>query len=449
VREHRRLSLAAAAAAVLAATGGILAWLVLGFLPIRGAVNGPFFAWSQTPAESTRNTARETRRPSWPMFGGSPARVRYAASALRPPFKVRYAISGGGTLIEMPPAISRGRAVFGTHEGLVIAFRLRDGKILWRTPLQRCIASAPAVRDGVVYIGWSGIGQCRRKKDDRGGLIALSLATGEVLWRFRAGNVESSPAFVGNTLYFSGFRSRQESRVFAMRIDAPRRIIWSYPVPTKIASSPALIGRTVYVSAYNQKVYALDARTGRLRWETSALSDASQARFLLGMKSLVTRGSWTETGYYATPAIAYERFYLGTIDGVFSAFDVDTGAHRWSRRLNGSVYSSAALWHETAYIGTTNGVFYALAARNGRELWKHDLEGKIFGSATVTNGRVYIATTTRETYVFDARTGRLEWRFPDGEYSPLVVAGRRGVLVGKGRVYGVVNGVRTTGWIPR
>jgi len=380
------------------------------------------------------------------MFGGSPARARYAESELRPPFRVSYTVSGGGTLIEMPPAISRGRAVFGTHGGLVIAFRVRDGKILWKTALHRCLASAPAVRNGVVYIGWSGVGQCRRKKDERGGLVALSLATGEVLWRFRAGNVESSPAFVGNTLYFSGFRSRHESRVFAMRIAAPRRIIWSYPVPTKIASSPALIGRTVYVSAYNQTVYALDARTGRLRWETSALSDASEARFLLGMKSLVKRGSWTETGYYATPAIAYERVYLGTIDGVFSAFDVDTGAHRWSRRLDGSVYGSAALWQEVAYIGTTNGVFYALAARDGRELWKHDLDGKIFGSATVTNGRVYIATTTRETYVFDARTGRLEWRFPDGEYSPLVVAGRRGVLVGKGRVYGIVNGRQTTGW---
>lgn len=448
MRKHRKLTVAAVAAAVLAVTGGAAAWLVFGFLPIRDAVNGPFFSWSQTPAASANTTTRQAQRPSWPMFGASPARVRYADSKLRPPFTVRYSVSGGGALIEMPPAISRGRAVFGAHDGLVTAFRLRDGEILWRTALDRCIASAPAVRKGVVYVGWSGVGSCRRKKDERGGLVALSLASGKVLWRYRAGNVESSPAFVGNMLYFSGFRSRHESTIYAMRLDAPRRIAWSYPVATKIASSPALIGRTVYVSAYNQKIYALDAKTGRLRWETSALSDASQARFLLGVKSLVKRGSWTETGYYATPAIAYERVYLGTIDGVFSAFDADTGAHRWSRRLDGSVYGSAALWQEVAYVGTTSGVFYALAARDGRELWKHDLDGKIFGSPTVTNGRVYIATTTRETYVFDARTGRLEWRFPDGEYSPLVVAGKRGVLVGKGRVYGVVNGVRTAGWRP-
>jgi outer membrane protein assembly factor BamB len=72
-------------------------------------------------------------------------------------------------------------------------------------------------------------------------------------------------------------------------------------------------------------------------------------------------------------------------------------------------------------------------------LWKRDLPGKILGSPTVTNGLVYIASTARETFVLDARTGATRWRFGDGHYSPLVVAGERAFLVGKGRIYAVEN----------
>lgn len=446
---NRRLAAAAAVLAALAGVAGVLAWLVFGFMPIRAATGGTFLAWAQTPAQTTRFVRRTAPESSWPMFGGSAARTRFMPSKLRPPFRVSYSIPGGGGIIEMPPVVSRRRVVFGTHEGLVIASGLGNGRRLWTTRLDRCIASSPAVRKGVVYVSWSGVGPCRRGKDERGGIVALSLATGKVLWRFGTGNVEASPAIVGNKLFFSAFRNRRDSRVYAMRLNAPRRILWSYPIASKVASSPALIGRTLFVSAYNRKLYSLNAWTGRLRWETSAFSDAPEVRLLLGVKSLVKRRAWSEGGYYATPAVAYRNVYLGTIDGVFSAFDARTGAHRWSRRLGGSIYGSAAVWHETVYVGTTSGVFRALAARDGRELWRQRLEGRILGSPTVTNGYVFIATTARETFVFDARTGELEWRFPDGHYSPLVVAGKQALLVGKGRVYGLRNAADTAGWQAR
>jgi eukaryotic-like serine/threonine-protein kinase len=130
------------------------------------------------------------------------------------------------------------------------------------------------------------------------------------------------------------------------------------------------------------------------------------------------------------------------IDGVFSAFDARTGVHRWSRRLAGSIYGSAAVWKEKVFVGTTAGTFYALSARSGDALWTQELGGKILGSPTVTNGRVYIATTRRETFALNARTGEVEWRFGDGHYSPLVVAGSRGFLIGKGRIYTLQNAPR-------
>ncbi len=391
----------------LAVLASASAWLVFDFVPLRAGVAGAFAADRQTPAGAHRSSRNALPEASWPMFGGSPARTRFVPSKLRPPFRLVYTFPGG-SLIEMPPAVARGRVVFGTHDGFVTSFRVSDGAPAWSTSLGGCIASAPALRGGIVYIGWSGPAPCRRGERDRGGIAALSLETGELLWRFNPGNVEASPAIVGDILYFSSFMSRSDSRVFAMQLSRPRKILWSAPIASKVASSPAVVGGTVFVSAYDRNLYGFATRTGRLRWNATAFSDDAEVRLLLGVRSLLSRRSWSEGGYYATPAVAYKRAFLGTIDGVFSAFDARTGIHRWSRELDGPIYGSAAVWQRTVYVGTLAGSFYALSARDGSVLWKQELGGKILGSPTVTNGRVYVATKAQEISVLDATTGELD-----------------------------------------
>ncbi|HXG75386.1 MAG TPA: PQQ-binding-like beta-propeller repeat protein [Gaiellaceae bacterium] len=420
-----------------AALVAALAWVTIGFLPVREAVGGPFDRATLTPLQLLERSGARWGT-TWSTFGASPARTRYVPSALRPPFRLLYRIPGR-SLIEMPPAVTDSHVVFGTHDGEVVAARVEDGSRAWETSIGGCIASAPAVRGDVVYVGWAGPAPCGLPKDGRGGIVALSLATGELLWRFSPGNVESSPAVVGDLLVFAAFESRRASRVFALSLTPPRRVVWSYPLASKVASSPTVVGRTLYVGAYDRQLYAFDVRTGRLRWTAGAFTVDAEARLLLGLRSLVSRSSWTEGGYYATPAAAYNRVYVGVIDGVFSAFDARTGSLRWSRVLDGSIYGSAAVWNEHVYVGTTAGAFYALSARDGRVLWQRDLGGKILGSPTVSNRRVYVSTTRRETWVLFARTGEVDWRFADGYYSPLVVAGERAYLVGKGRIYALAN----------
>jgi outer membrane protein assembly factor BamB len=430
------------AAWVAASLGALLAalfWSLLNLTPLRDSRLGPFARGIVTPAAALAATRREHPTASWPMFGGSPSRVRYVASQLRPPFRIAQVIPGE-SLIEMPPAVAQGRVVFGTHDGTVIAARTSDGVVAWTTAIHGCIASSPAVRAGIVYIGWAGPPPCgRKRKDGTGGIVALGLQTGRILWRFGAGNVEASPAVVADRLFFSAFRNRHESRVYSMKLGPGRHVVWSHDLATKVASSPALLGRRLYITAYDRSVYGFDGWSGRLKWRASAFADDPETRVLMGLRSLVKRRSWSEGGYYATPAVAYRRVYAGVIDGVFSAFDIETGEHRWSRKLSGSIYGSAALWNETAYVGTTSGTFYALSALTGHTRWQVELEGKILGSPTVTNGRVYVSTTNRETFALDALTGEIEWRYWDGYYSPLVVDGARGFLVGKGRVYLIEN----------
>jgi len=363
------LTVRTSAAAVFAAVGVFGWWLVYEFVPLRSGT---------TVALAAVGTAPPPTDAQWPMFGHSPARTRAVASRLRPPFRPQYAIPGE-SLIEMPPVVARGLVIFGTHDGMVIASHVGNGMPAWTVGIGGCIASSPVVWRHLVIASWASPAPCGRGKGDTGGIVALDLATGAVEWRFRTGNVESSPAVVDDVLFFSAYESRALSNVYAVALGEPRRVLWKQSLPTKIASSPSLWRGTVYVSAYDRRLYAFESSTGRLRWKTSAFSDDAEVRLLLGVRSVVTRNSWTEGGYYATPALAYGHAYAGVIDGVFSAFDARTGAHRWSRRLKGSIYGSAAAWRHRIYVGTTSGRFYSLDARDGTVRWRFDLEGKILG----------------------------------------------------------------------
>ena len=164
---------------------------------------------------------------------------------------------------------------------------------------------------------------------------------------------------------------------------------------------------------------------------------------LLGLRSLVRRRSWREGGYYATPSIAHDRAYLGVIDGVFSAFDVHTGAHRWSRKLAGSIYGSAAVWNETVYVGTTErDLLRALGPRRARALEAATRRQGPRLADSYRRACLHLDDEPRDRSSSTLERALLDWRFADGYYSPLVVAGPRAFLVGKGRIYALENAPR-------
>jgi outer membrane protein assembly factor BamB len=169
-------------------------------------------------------------------------------------------------------------------------------------------------------------------------------------------------------------------------------------------------------------VYALAARTGRVLWRASA-----QPRF----------GS---TGrFYATPAVAYGRVYLGSTDGKVYSFGAATGDLRWSQSTGAYVYSSAAVWRDRIYAGSYSHKFTCFDAATGNIIWQFTANGPISGSATVIAGRVYFATLAGRTYALDARTGAPVWTFPDGKYTPVVADATHLYLTGYTRIYGLVQ----------
>jgi len=358
---------------------------------------------------------------SWPAYGFDPARTHAPPLRLRPPFRTLWTVHGDWSLIEFPPVLEGGRLFLGTNHGLVLAVEARTGRIAWHRQFAGCVAASPAVGDGVVYIGFMDPPPCRGTAPSF--LAALDARTGATIWRFRAGVVETPPLLVARRVYFGSW----DHRVYA--VDARTgRLDWSFMTGGKVKGGVAFARRTVFAASYDGRLYALDARSGHPRW---------------------VAGGGALGGLYATPSVAHGRVFVGSTNGRVYAFSSADGRLLWSRPTGSYVYSPAALAGGTAYIGSYDHRLYALSQATGAVRWTFDAGAPISGAPTVLGGLVYFSTCgscssfesnprARRTFALDARTGRLVWRFPDGEYSPVIADRERVYLTGYTSLYGLV-----------
>jgi outer membrane protein assembly factor BamB len=376
-----------------------------------------------TPSRPRPTPRRPPSGFSWPVYGFDPARTHAAPFlAPHPPFRTLWTLHGDWSLVEFPPVLERGRLFLGTNHGLVLAVQARTGRVLWHRRFAGCVAASPAVGDGVVYLGFMDPPPCTGTAPSF--LAALDARTGGTVWRFRAGVVETPPLLAAGRVYFGSW----DHRVYA--VDARTgRLDWSFATGDRVKAGVALVRGSIVAGSYDGRLYALDARSGRLRWSA---------------------GDGALGGLYATPSVASGRVFVGSTNGRVYAFAASTGSLIWSRRTGSFVYSPVALSSGTAYVGSYDHRLYALSQATGAIRWTFDAGAPISGAPTVLGGLVYFSTCgscsryesnprARRTFAVDARTGRLVWRFPDGEYSPVIADRERLYLTGYTSLYGLVS----------
>jgi outer membrane protein assembly factor BamB len=408
---RRRLIAGLVALLALAAAGAAAAWWwnERQTKDVRGSADTEFV---ETEEPGTTRAEEEVREEPWPTYGFDLTRTRYAPDFHhRPPYRQLWVVRAG-KLIEFPPVIAYGRLYFSTIRGLFRAVDAETGRVVWRKDLKRFSAASPTVGDGMVYQPL--LNAPGEERDTAPGfLVAMDAETGDDVWRFKAGAIESSPLLVDGVLYFGTF----DDKLYAL--DArTREVRWAYKTGDNVKGGAVFSGGTIYFGSYDGKVYAVDARTGKLRWRSGAQG---------GLRGIGT--------FYATPAVAYGRVFIGNTDGKVYAFGAKSGRLLWSKSTGDYVYSSAAVWDKTVYAGSHSGRFYALDAATGDVRWSFDAKDRISGASTVIEGVVYFSTLEGRTYGLDARTGDRLWTFPDGEYTPIVADAERVYLTGRSRVY--------------
>jgi outer membrane protein assembly factor BamB len=373
------------------------------------------------PAAPQPSPARPDTEPfTWPVYGYTKDRRAYmpASTLLRPPYARLWSVHAG-VLLEFTPVLG-GRSLYVLdNKGVLRAIARRRGRVRWTRRLGTLAASAPAYAHGRVFVTL-----LKGGRRGRGRVVALRTTDGRILWsRALPSRSESSPLVDHSRLYVGS----EDGTVYAVRT-SDGAVRWRFRARGPVKAGIALSGGRLYFGDYAGRLYALRRADGRPVWQVATHG----AEF--GLRA---------GQFYATPAVAYGRVYVGNTDGYVYSYSADRGKLAWRRKTSNYVYSSAAVaqvpdGRPTVYVGSYDGTLYALDARSGHVRWRYRDGGSISGGVVVVGDIVYFSNVKhRTTTGLGARTGRRVFRFGHGAFNPVVSDGRMLFLTGTTTLYGL------------
>ncbi len=171
-----------------------------------------------------------------------------------------------------------------------------------------------------------------------------------------------------------------------------------------------LYGGTVFIGSVGQNMYALDARSGEVRWRL--------------------RGG----RMFKSSVCCFEnRLYLGNTDNHLRCIDASTGEVVWATNMGADCDSSPCVVDGRLYICGESGHARCLDPRTGRVHWETELGGTgrgtrpgsngVESSPAVVDGKLYAASYDGFLHCLDSQTGRHLWKVSTGDdtdVSPVV-----------------------------
>jgi len=289
------------------------------------------------------------------------------------------------------------------------------------------VLSSPAFDGDSLYFG-----------DMAGNFFAVDLKTGQEKWKFKAaGPVGSSPALVDGVAYFGD----AEGNLHAVDTRSGQEK-WKVKAPAEIVSSPAVVDGVVYIGSYDGNLYAVDAQNGtekgKFKTQGPIISSpivegdvvyvGSGDGFLYAVDRNTAKVKWmfmAESQIQSSPVISGDTIYISNLKDSFFAVDLETGQKKWQFQVAGGAVSSPAIMKDVLYFGGVDGNLYAIDVQTGKLKWKHVSQEAIISSPAVVGDTVYYGSTDGRFYALDTASGQEKWKFQtQGEiWSSPAVAG--------------------------
>ena len=245
--------------------------------------------------------------------------------------------------------------LFAGNDRNLYAFDAETGAKKWSYTLLS-YGSTPSVVNDIVYVG-----------DNFGYLYALDLKTGAKKWSNKLGSsFTDAPTVVDGVIYANTNQYSPSYKSSIVAVNATNgNLIWQYDVPengkqNSIGASPTVGNGIICFSSYNYNWYALDAKTGTVKW------------------------TFAEKSYsYTSPAYVGSTIYIGGSDAIY-AKDMITGTTKWTipnkTSARGLTVSDGLLYGNTNITG--NFSVSAFDVSNGALKWESVLAST--GSALST-----------------------------------------------------------------
>jgi outer membrane protein assembly factor BamB len=277
------------------------------------------------------------------------------------------------TAVEATPMIRDSVLYVGRIDGFMSALSLATGDTLWNFETMGQISASPNIgilesRQAVVFGSYDNY------------LYCIDSENGGELKRFESG------------YYINGAVALWQDHFISGGCDAWLRIVNgatgelsdSLKLDTYIPASPAIAGDYVYIADHSGNVYEIILREGKI--------SASRK---------IAEATGENESFVSVPALSATTLYILSGDRHLYALDRKTGGVRWKYLQKGaSGESSPVVCRDKVLSCSKNGIVTILDADNGTLLWEYDAGEQITASPAVIDGRFYILTTKGTLFCF-------------------------------------------------
>jgi len=264
--------------------------------------------------------------------------------------------NGQGRETRLQPALFENILYVAAHNGLAGALSAASGEVLWQYRAENELSGAVGVSPGLVLLG-----------DVEGHLLALNRADGSLRWqRLLDAEILSPPAADAERVIV---RTTNDN-VFALAVEDGAEL-WTYesklPLLTlRGASPPLLVEEYVFIGFDSGWLVALNPENGEEEWRVQVGEPEGSSP----IDRLVDID--------AELLLAGDQLYAVAYQSRLVSLDWRQGRVRWLSQL--SSLNRPALGFGNAYVTTEQGLLMALDRDEGRLRWqKQSLRGRLPG----------------------------------------------------------------------
>ena len=275
-----------------------------------------------------------------------------------------------GKSILSAAAIGDDTVFFGSYDGRVQALDIQTGQPRWVQQVCDSVGSSPAVASS---IGKLFIGLEFSEQADKGGIAALDITTGDLLWKKKfSAYTHATPLYIhehnqvvigGNEGLLYAFDATSGELQWKFEtIGGARYVAGGFGQgDIKLAPVYDLETDQIGFSSMDGYVYVLERNTGKLVFTTTpSHSDTT-----------VPVGIWGQPLFTATSII------YGGLDKLIYSFDKKTGKLLWCTETQGRIFASPVARDGFVYLGSNDGGLYQLNEKDGAILYKYQFPDRV------------------------------------------------------------------------
>ena len=275
---------------------------------------------------------------------------------------------------ESTPLVVGNRVIVGDTVGVVRAIAADTGQSVWTFAASRSIHCSPNISGQTVLLA-----------DDSGVIYALEAATGHQLWSAQALDRINSAAAIGPGDWPVAYFCSCDQHVRALSV-GDGAVRFDIDAEAICPGSPALVGNRLIFGTGGVRVLCVDAGDGHRLWTFTGAAEENVAS--------------EENMVFSSPAVADGLVVVGSRDEKVHALDLKTGVEKWSFKTRGYVDSSPALSSGRVYVASEDRHLYVLDLHTGRRLWQFSADHMFEASPAIAHGVLIIGDHHGMVYCF-------------------------------------------------